>query len=85
MYFDIPHLMVQAGLQPFPPQTAAHLVQPGPATKDGLLYGGQEEHEGQKTLALINQMISDLGQWDSGLSRGGAASNLGRRYDLVGT
>ena len=68
MYFDIPHLMVQAGLQPFPPQTAAHLVQPGPATKDGLLYGGQEEHEGQKTLALINQMISDLGQWDSGLS-----------------
>ena len=30
MFFDIPHLMIQAGQNPFPPQTAAHLVQPGP-------------------------------------------------------
>lgn len=30
MYFDIPHLMMQAGLNPFPPQTGAHLVQPVP-------------------------------------------------------
>ena len=68
MYFDIPHLMVQAGQNPFPPQTAAHLVQPGPQTHDGLLFQDQPEAEGQKTLALINAMISDLGQWNSGLS-----------------
>ncbi|MFW8595085.1 ester cyclase [Cribrihabitans neustonicus] len=68
MYFDIPHLMIQAGLQPFPPQTAAHLVQPGPITHDGLMFGPQPPEEGQKTLAAINAMISDLGQWKSGLS-----------------
>lgn len=67
MYFDIPHLMMQAGLTPFPPQTGAHLIQPGPRTHDGLLTGPQPAGEGEKTLACINAMISDLGQWDSGL------------------
>lgn len=68
MFFDIPHLMMQTGLTPFPPQTAAHLVQPGPMTHDGLLYGPQSPTEGKATLALINAMIADLGQWQSGLS-----------------
>lgn len=67
LYFDIPHLMMQAGLSPFPPQTAAHLVQPGPQTHDGLLYGRQPAGEGKQTLALINAMIGDIGQWKSGL------------------
>ncbi len=66
-YFDIPHLMMQAGLRPFPPQTAAHLVQPGPQTHDGLLLDEQDPAEGEATLAAINAMISDLGRWDSGL------------------
>ncbi|WP_282027215.1 ester cyclase [Ruegeria faecimaris] len=68
MYFDIPHFMMQAGLQPFPPQTAAQLVQPGPMTHDGLMVGPQPAAEGERTLAAINSMISDLGQWNSGLS-----------------
>ncbi|WP_170361126.1 ester cyclase [Ruegeria arenilitoris] len=68
MYFDIPHLMVQAGQNPFPPQTGAHLVQPGPMTHDGILTEDQPADEGHKTLEVINAMISDLGQWDSGLS-----------------
>jgi len=68
MYFDIPHLMIQAGLQPFPPQTAAHLVQPGPMTHDGLLFDDAPAAEGRQTLDLINAMITDLGTWQSGLS-----------------
>ncbi|WP_254442558.1 nuclear transport factor 2 family protein [Ruegeria arenilitoris] len=68
MYFDIPHLMVQAGQNPFPPQTAAHLLQPGPRTHDGLLFSEQPVEEGKKTMAVINAMIADLGQWDSGFS-----------------
>ncbi|MBO9446345.1 ester cyclase [Ruegeria sp. R14_0] len=68
MYFDIPHLMMQAGLQPFPPQTAAQLVQPGPMTHDGLMFTPQPADEADRTLAAINAMISDLGQWNSGLS-----------------
>ncbi|MEO1108012.1 MAG: ester cyclase [Pseudomonadota bacterium] len=67
MYFDIPHLMMQAGLHPFPPQTAAQLVQPGPMTHDGLMFRPQPPEEGDRTLATINAMISDLGRWDSGL------------------
>lgn len=67
MFFDIPHLMIQAGLDPFPPATAQHMVQPGPATHDGLLYAAQDPTEGEKTLAAINAMIEDLGTWELGL------------------
>lgn len=67
LFVDIPHLMMQAGLQPFPPQTAAHLVQPGPQTHDGLLFDPQPEPEGRATLAAIEAMIADLGQWGLGL------------------
>lgn len=68
MFFDIPHLMIQAGFDPFPPQTAAHLVQPGPMTHDGLLFEAQPAEEADRTLAAINAMISDLGQWNSGMT-----------------
>ena len=67
MYFDIPHFMIQAGYKPFPNATAAHLVQPGPMTHNGLLFNQQDPKEGEKTLSLINSMIKDLGQWNSGL------------------
>lgn len=52
--------MHQAGLRPLPPQTGAHLVQPGPATHDGLLFEPQDPAEGVETLALINRMIEDI-------------------------
>jgi len=68
MFFDIPHFMMQAGLQPFPPQTGAHLVQPGPATNDGLLFEAQDASSSDKTLALINAMIGDLGTWEHPLA-----------------
>ncbi len=67
MHVDIPHLMTQAGQNPFPIETAQHLVQPGPQTHDGLLFSQQEPTDGEKTLALINAMISDIGQWKSDL------------------
>ncbi len=67
MYFDIPHLMVQAGQNPFGPQTAGHLVQPGPLTHDGLLYADAPDAEGHATLASIEAMVSDLGSWNLGL------------------
>lgn len=67
MQFDVPDLMVQAGLRPFPPQTGAHLVQPGPMRQDGLLHGPQPPAEGERTLALIEAMIGDLGTWGLGL------------------
>jgi predicted ester cyclase len=66
-FCDIPHLMVQAGQNPFGPATAQHLVQPGPRTHDGLLRDPQPEGESRATLAAINAMISDLGTWGLGL------------------
>jgi predicted ester cyclase len=66
-YFDIPHLMMQAGYSPFKSQTAAHMVQPGPAPHDALLFDDADPAEGQKTMTCINAMISDLGTWQKGL------------------
>lgn len=67
MYFDLPHLMAQAGQSPFPVQTAAHLVQPGPMTHKGLCFGPHDPAEGQRTRDAINHMGQLLGQWQSGL------------------
>lgn len=63
LFCDIPHLMIQAGQNPFPPQTGAHLVQPGPATHGGLLYGDTDPAEGELTLAAIDRMVGDLKTW----------------------
>ena len=58
MFCDLIHLMHQAGLQPLPPQTGQHLIQPGPRTHDGLHYDGAAD--GSETLDLINRMIGDI-------------------------
>lgn len=63
-YFDLPHLMMQAGLNVFPNQRGAQLVQPGPITHNGVLTNPQPTEESHRTLALMNAMIGDLGQWD---------------------
>nr|WP_205743835.1 nuclear transport factor 2 family protein [Grimontia sedimenti] len=67
-FADIPGVMVQAGVNPFPPQSGAQLVQPGPMTHDGIMTTLQPGQEGEKTLNVINKMISDLGNWDNKLS-----------------
>ena len=67
MYFDLPHLMRQAGCILFQNQTAAHLIQPGPATHGGLLYDAQPAEAGIKTRNTIDAMVTDLGQWALGL------------------
>ncbi len=63
MFFDIPHVMMQVGLNPFPPQTGAHLVQPGPMTHEGLMFEEQDAAEGEKTLATIDFMVNDIKTW----------------------
>ncbi len=60
MFFDIPQLMIQAGQNPFPPQTGAHLIQPGPMTHEGLMWGPQDPDLGVATLAAINRMLESM-------------------------
>ena len=68
MFFDIPHLMLQAGLTPFAVQTGAHCVQPGPAVHTGLMFDAQDPAEGEKTMAAINAMVADIATWSGGKS-----------------
>jgi len=57
MFVDILHLIMQAGQWPLPPQTGAHLVQPGPLTHDGLMYERQDPARGDATLAAITALL----------------------------
>lgn len=66
-YFDLPDLMIQAGLQPFKSQRGAQIVQPGPMMHNGLYFNDQPLEDGQKTQDAINAMITDLGTWKSGM------------------
>jgi len=59
MFFDLLHLMQQAGQFPLPPQTGASLVQPGPLTHDGLMYAAQDPARGAASLAAINALLSN--------------------------
>ena len=58
-FCDIPHLMIQAGQNPFPPMTGAQLVQPGPMTHEGLMWGPQDPETGKETLRAINAMLGN--------------------------
>lgn len=60
LFCDIIGVMRQAGLNPLPNPTGVFVVSPGPRTHDGLMYDAQSAAESEKTLALINQLISDL-------------------------
>ena len=68
MFFDIPQLMVQAGVNPFPPQTGSDQIQPGPMTHQGILLEKQDPAISKKTLDTCNKMIECLGNWDSKLT-----------------
>ncbi len=60
MFCDIPAVMIQAGQNPFPPQTGAHMVQPGPMTHEGVMYDHQDPEAGKATLAAINFMLNGM-------------------------
>ena len=63
MFFDIPHLMLQAGIKPFPTETGVSLVQPGPLLNNGLLFKKQVVTKGLKTTKIIEKMIRDVMVW----------------------
>ena len=60
MFFDIPAIMKQVGIDPFPNETGKWFITPGPFTHDGLLYSRSDPEESKKTMDLINRMVDDL-------------------------
>ena len=62
LFVDIIGFMIQAGVNPLPPQTGSYFVYPGPIDHNGLLFEDADEVEGVKTLALLNKMVDDLSE-----------------------
>ena len=63
LFLDIISVMHQAGVYPLPPMTGAPLVHKlPPRGHDGILIAEHSPDEGQKTLALVNQMAADLAE-----------------------
>jgi hypothetical protein len=79
-FFDIPHLMMQAGQNPFPPQTGAYLVQPGPMTHEGLMWTPQDPSLGTATLNAINAMLNDMGSREKRADPTGYVDELARTW-----
>ncbi len=61
-FCDVISVMQQAGQYPLPPHTGAFFMHPGPRTHDGLLFEDQDPVEGEKTIAVLNKMITDLSE-----------------------
>ena len=59
-FCDIIGVMHQAGINPLPMQTGASIIVPGPKTHDGIQLTSQPPRESEKTMTVLNQMISDL-------------------------
>jgi hypothetical protein len=60
IFIDLIGLMQQAGVNPLPASTGVYFNYPGPRTHDGLLLRDAPAHEGESTLALVNEMVQDL-------------------------
>ncbi len=74
-FCDIISVMQQAGLAPLPMQTGAQIVNPGPRTRDGLLFDAQDQRESRKTLDLIMAMCDDLVEKDGFQSSNSSLAN----------
>ncbi|MEO0403205.1 MAG: ester cyclase [Pseudomonadota bacterium] len=81
MFVDLLHIMAQAGQYPLPNMTGAQLVQPGPATHDGLLFDDQDPTQGQITLDRIHAMISAIDDANSGAVALTPQQELARDWD----
>jgi len=71
LFCDIPSVMVQAGHNPFPPQTGADFIHPGPRTGDGVLTNANDQVAADKTMALVNEMVADLSALNKASARTG--------------
>lgn len=57
LIFDLPDLMRQAGLSPWRPGLGVETLQPGPASRDGVLLQASDPAESTRSLDLVEAMI----------------------------
>jgi hypothetical protein len=58
LFCDILSVMDQAGHYPLPQMTGTGLIYQGPRTHDGLLFNEHDPKEAEKTMEVLNRMIS---------------------------
>lgn len=73
--WDIPELMLQAGVWPMAPGLGRQWHVPGPATQDGLVPGPRDQARSAASRDLVQDMLDGLGRFASG---GVAAMELER-------
>jgi predicted ester cyclase len=58
--WDIPELMMQAGVWPMQPSLGREFFVPGPATCDGIQRGGRDEDLSQESMDHVIAMLVDI-------------------------
>jgi predicted ester cyclase len=66
LLWDIPALMMQAGVWPMAPSLGVEFNVPGPATNDGIMMGESDPEQSAASMALVNAMVEGLGRFAEG-------------------
>lgn len=61
--WDIPELMMQAGVWPMSPSLGREWHVPGPATQNGFLHDAYDEAMSRNSVKLVNDMLTSLGNF----------------------
>lgn len=64
LILDLPGLMMQAGVWPLARPLGAHILSPGPRSRDGVVLSGGSETEARASLDLVEAMIAGLMRYD---------------------
>ena len=64
LLFDLPDLMMQAGVWPLAPPMGRRLLAPGPAERDGYLDGEGDSLQSAASLRAVESMIAGLMRYD---------------------
>ncbi len=62
-FVDVLGFMNQAGIHPLPPETGTFFLYPGPRDHGGLYFADRPAAEAEETMALINKMCDDYGEF----------------------
>ncbi len=66
LLWDIPELIMQAGVWPMAPSLGIDFHVPGPATQDGIITGISHAGQSAGSLKLVRDMIDGLSRYSSG-------------------
>ncbi|TRW17754.1 nuclear transport factor 2 family protein [Glacieibacterium frigidum] len=64
LILDLPGLMMQAGVWPLARPLGAHILAPGPRSRDGVVLDGGSDSEARASLDLVEAMIAGLMRYD---------------------